>query len=129
MLHVEIVTPSRIAWTGEATEIQVPGAAGEMGVLDGHAMLLAVTRAGVVRVSQEGGTHEDMVVGPGFAEVTPLGVTLLVDLVEGASGVDKGQAQKDLADAEAALADAQHGTDGWREAEYQAEMARARLSV
>ena len=129
MLHVEIVTPSRIAWTGEAVEVQVPGAQGELGALDGHAMLLAVTRAGVVRVSKEGGQEEDLVVGPGFAEVTPLGVTLLVDRVEPGSQVDKAQAQKDLDAAEKILAHSQDGTDEWREAEYQVELSRARLSV
>ena len=129
MLHVEIVTPSRIAWTGEAVEVQVPGAQGELGALDGHAMLLAVTHAGVVRVHQDGGQHEDIVVGPGFAEITPLGVTLLVDQVEPASTVDKAQAQRDLDAAEKTLAHSQDGTDEWREAEYQADLARARLSV
>lgn len=129
MLHVEIVTPTRVAWTGEATELQVPGAAGELGVLDGHAMLLAVTRAGVVRVQKSGGEHEDLVVGPGFAEVTPLGVTLLVDRVELASQVDKAKAQQDLDAAERVLGQSALGTDEWREAEYQVELAQARLSV
>lgn len=129
MLHIEIVTPTRIAWTGEATEVQVPGAQGEMGAMDGHTMLLAVTRAGVVRVNKTGGEHEDLVVGPGFAEITPLGVTLLVDRVESASQIDKEKAQRELDAAEKILGQSMAGTDEWRDAEYQADMARARLSV
>lgn len=129
MLHVEIVTPTRLAWSGEATEVQVPGAQGELGALDGHAMLLAVTRAGVVRVARSDGQREDMVVGPGFAEITPLGVTLLVDRVEPASAVDTAQAQRELDAAEKILARSAEGTDEWREAEYQADLSRARLSV
>ena len=92
-------------------------------------MLLAVTRAGVVRVEKAGGEHEDLVVGPGFAEVTPLGVTLLVDRVEAAHQVSREQAQRDLEAAEAVLGRSMAGTDEWREAEYQAELSRARLSV
>ncbi|NOY24563.1 MAG: ATP synthase F1 subunit epsilon [Oligoflexia bacterium] len=129
MLNVEIVTPTGLAWTGEVTEIQLPGAQGELGVLDGHAMLLAVTRAGVVRVSGPHLEQPDLIVGPGFAEVTPLGVTLLVDQVQPATDVDKAQAQQDLVTAEAALALSQQDTDAWREAEYQADLARARLSA
>lgn len=129
MLHVEIVTPSKVAWKGEATEVQVPGAMGEIGVLDGHAQLLALTKAGVVRVTLEGGQTQSMIVGPGFAELTPLGVTMLVDSFETTDNVDRSKAEAALAAAESALADAQFGTDGWTEAEYQAEMARARLSV
>ena len=129
MLHIEIVTPGAVAWKGEATEVQVPGMLGEMGVLDGHAQVLALTKAGVVRLQLEGGGSETLIVGPGFAELTPLGVTMLVDMVEKAGEVDINQAQRDLENAEAALAQAQADTDGWREAEYQAELARARLSV
>ena len=129
MLHVEIVTPGKVAWTGEALEVEVPGAKGEIGALDGHAPLLALTRAGVVRIALEGGQTQAFVVGPGFAEVTPLGVTLLVDRVEPGSQVDKAQAQKDLDAAEKILAHSQDGTDEWREAEYQVELSRARLSV
>ncbi|RME22911.1 MAG: ATP synthase F1 subunit epsilon [Deltaproteobacteria bacterium] len=129
MLHVEIVTPGAVAWKGEATEVQVPGLLGEMGVLDGHAQVLALTRTGVVRLQLEGGATETLIVGPGFAELTPLGVTMLVDMVEPAGTVDHATAQRDLEAAEAALAQAQDGTDAWREAEYRAELARARLSA
>ena len=129
MLHVEIVTPGKVAWTGEALEVEVPGAKGEIGALDGHAPLLALTRAGVVRIALEGGQTQAFVVGPGFAEVTPLGVTLLVDLVEAVGTVDVATATRDLDAAEKALAQSADGTEEWREAEYKAELARARLSA
>jgi len=129
MLQVDIVTPARVAWKGEAVEVQLPGDQGEMGILDGHATLLAVTRAGVVRLFIEGGQVETMVVGPGFVEVTPLGVTLLVDGVEAAESVDKDQAARDLESAEKALAHEEHGSEAWQQAEYGAAMARARLAV
>ena len=48
MLKIRIVSPRRVAWEGEAAEIQVPGLAGEFGVLPDHARMLAATRAGVV---------------------------------------------------------------------------------
>ncbi len=129
MLHIEIVTPGKVAWKGDATEVQVPGLLGELGVLDGHAQLLSLTRAGVVHIELEGGRKEALVVGPGFAEITPLGVTMLVDLVEKAGSVDASKAAADLQQAEATLAQSQDGTEEWKEAEYQAELARARLSV
>ena len=129
MLHVEIVTPGKVAWTGEALEVEVPGARGEIGALDGHAQLLALTRAGVVRIALEGGQTQAFVVGPGFAEVTPLGVTMLVDLVEAVGTVDVATATRDLDAAEKALAQSADGTEEWREAEYKAELARARLSA
>ena len=129
MLHVEIVTPGKVAWTGEALEVEVPGAKGEIGALDGHAPLLALTRAGVVRIALEGGQTQAFVVGPGFAEVTPLGVTMLVDLVEAVGTVDVATATRDLDAAEKALAQSADGTEEWREAEYKAELARARLSA
>ena len=79
-LQIRIVTPSKVAWEGSSTEIQVPGLLGEFGVLPGHASLLSATRPGRVRVFGESGTELD--VGAGFADVGSGTVTLLVDSCE-----------------------------------------------
>lgn len=125
-LAVEIVTPSASAWKGEATELVAPGMMGEFGVLPEHAHLLSATRAGIVTVSHAGG-KERFVVGPGFAEVGPGQVTLLVDVCMKADAVDKEAAAKALADAESVLAAAEPETAEWRAAKTKAELAAAQL--
>ena len=127
-LAVEIVTPAAVAWQGDAVEVQAPGLAGEFGALVDHAPMLAVTRAGVVSVHTEGGVDR-MVVGAGFAEVGPDRVTLLVDLCESASDVDKSAASEALAAAEAVLSSADPQSDEWARARREADLAAARLEA
>lgn len=127
-LRFEIVTPSRVAWKGEADEVQAPGLQGEFGVLADHAAMLAATRAGVVTVHQ-GGQSTRMVVGPGFAEVADGEMTLLVDLCEEGSSVDKAQAAQDLASAENILGAAAPDSKEFAEASRKAALAAARLDL
>lgn len=127
-LSVEIVTPAKVAWKGEATEVQAPGLAGEFGALPDHASMLAATRAGVVTVHTGSGTKR-MVVGTGFAEVGPGQITLLVDLCEPAETVDRDAAQAALSAAEGTLASADPSTDEWARARREADLATARLDA
>lgn len=127
-VRFEIVTPSRIAWKGEADEVQAPGLQGEFGVLADHAAMLAATRAGVVTVHQ-GGQATRMVVGPGFAEVADGEMTLLVDLCEDGGNIDKQQAAKDLASAENIMGAASPDSREFADASRKASLAAARLDV
>ena len=127
-VRVEIVTPSRVAWKGEADQIEAPGLQGEFGVLADHAAMLAATRAGVVTVHQ-GGQSTRMVVGPGFAEVASNEVTLLVDICEDGADVDKAQAAQDLASAENILGAASPDSREFQEASSKAALAAARLDL
>ena len=127
-IHVEIVTPSEIAYEGDCEMASAPGFMGEFGVLDLHAQTLAVTNAGVVTMAS-GGAVTKLVVGPGFAEVGPDRVTLLVDRCEPSEGIDKVQAQKDLDEAFASLKIHSADSEEGMQARKNADLAMARLSV
>ena len=127
-IHVEIVTPSQIAYSGDCSTATAPGLLGEFGVLDMHAQTLAVTIAGVVSM-ELGGAVTQFVVGPGFAEVGPDRATLLVDHCEPADGVDKAAAQVDLDAAFAAFKIHSADSDEGMQARKQADLAMARLAV
>ena len=127
-IHVEIVTPSEIAYEGDCEMASAPGLMGEFGVLDLHAQTLAVTNAGVVTMTS-GGEVTKVVVGPGFAEVGPDRVTLLVDQCEPSDGIDKVQAQKDLDEAFASLKIHSADSEEGMQARKNADLAMARLSV
>ena len=126
-IHVEIVTPSEIAHQGDCEMVSAPGLMGEFGVLDMHAQTLAVTQAGVVTM-QSGGQVTKFVVGPGFAEVGPDRLTLLVDQCESAEGIDKTAAQADLDAAFAELAQQNTDSEAGILARKRAGLAQARLS-
>ena len=126
-IHVEIVTPSQIAHEGDCDMVSAPGLMGEFGVLDMHAQTLAVTQAGVVTM-QSGGEVTKFVVGPGFAEVGPDRLTLLVDQCESTEGIDKAAAEADLNDAFAELANHNMDSEEGLQARKRADLAQARLS-
>ncbi len=128
-LTVEIVTPAKVAWMGEVAELQAPGVLGEFGVLPGHASMLSVTRAGVVALHGAKDGASRLVVGPGFAEVGPDRVTLLVDSCVAAASVDKAAAAEALAAAEARQAAAAPGSADWDKASRDVELARARTEA
>lgn len=80
-LHVEIVTPRKVAWKGTALDVQAPGELGEFGVLPRHIPFLTVLSPGVVKVRSASGVLRFQV-GAGFAEAGPDRVVLLVDSCE-----------------------------------------------
>lgn len=140
-IKVEIVTPMRRAFEGTVREVQIPGWLGELGVLPGHAALLALSKAGVVSmVGAEGSLTVDketvpvtgdrrLIIGAGIAEVGPESVTLIVDLCEDSANVNRPAAEAALAAAETVLSSADPGSAEWTLNTKAAELARARLSV
>jgi F-type H+-transporting ATPase subunit epsilon len=127
-LTVEIVTPTQTAFSGEALEVQAPGFLGEFGVLPEHTLFLSVVKAGVVTVITTKGTTK-YVVGRGFAEAGPDRVSLLTEVCEESSTVDKVAAKTLLEDAEKTMASADPTSGDFAHAEHQAELARARLAI
>jgi len=128
MVDLTIVTPSQIAFQGSATEVQLPGINGEMGVLPGHASLLTLSRPGVVTV-HNGTDTKRILVGKGVAEVGGAQVTLLVDLCEETATIDKAAAKADLEKASADLKTSAPGTLAREQAEDRIALAQARLSA
>jgi F-type H+-transporting ATPase subunit epsilon len=127
-LQIDIVTPERVVFSGQADVVSAPGWLGEFSVLPDHALFLSLLRAGVVSVTTGQGTKR-FVVGRGFAEVGPDRVVLLTDLAEPADKADRAGAQKLLESAERVMADSEPGTAEREAAERDAELAQARLSV
>ena len=93
-LHVELVSPERILYSGDADMVvcrTVGG--GEVAFLTGHAPFLAALETGVVRVKTPGG--EEVAAGHGgFVEVRDDRVIILSDVAELAKDVDVSRAER-----------------------------------
>lgn len=77
-LQFDLVTPERRLASVKATEVQIPGADGDMTAMAAHSPTITTLRPGVLRVIHGGGSDEYVVVG-GFAEITPEGVSVLAE--------------------------------------------------
>ena len=75
-LHVVVISPEATVFDGEAESVVVPALTGEMGILRGHAPLMAVLGTGTMRVTR-GGTVDKYLVDGGFIQVADNVVTVL----------------------------------------------------
>jgi F-type H+-transporting ATPase subunit epsilon len=77
--HLDLVSPAKLIFAGDVTQVDVPGLEGDFGVLAGHAPLVATLKPGVLTVFADGAPQRYVVLG-GFAEVSSEGLTILADI-------------------------------------------------
>ncbi|MBX2972804.1 MAG: ATP synthase F1 subunit epsilon [Flavobacteriales bacterium] len=77
-MKVEIITPDKELFKGEASYVGVPGVDGSMGFLNNHAPLITVLRAGEVQVKTDSGVKAFAVKG-GVVEVSNNTVIVLAE--------------------------------------------------
>jgi F-type H+-transporting ATPase subunit epsilon len=96
-LHLEIVTPERMAFSDEVDMVLVPGVNGELGILPHHTPLVSLLGVGELKIRKEGA-----IVG-GFLQVRPDKVVVMAETAEIGSEIDLERAQRARAEAEKAL--------------------------
>ena len=101
-LHLEIVTPERLAYEGDVDAVVCPGIEGELGVLPHHAPLLTTLGVGELRI-RTGGQEEYFAIAGGFLQVRPDKVVVMAETADMASEIDLEKAQEARRKAEQAL--------------------------
>ena len=101
-LHLEIVTPEKLAYEGEVDSVQLPGSEGELGVLPHHAPLISTLGAGELRL-RKGGEDEYFAIVGGFLQVLPDKVVVMAETADMASEIDLEKAEQARREAERAL--------------------------
>jgi F-type H+-transporting ATPase subunit epsilon len=99
---LSLVTPEGPAYEGEAEMLIVPGVSGEIGVLARHAPLVAMLRAGEIRV-KAGGDWQAFAAGPGYFKVQQDRALVLVDDAVRADEIDVEEARREAEEARALL--------------------------
>jgi F-type H+-transporting ATPase subunit epsilon len=106
-LTLEIVTPERLAYSGEVDSVQLPGSEGELGVLPHHAPLVSTLGVGELRI-RKGGTEESFAIVGGFLQVRPDKVVVMAETADLAAEIDLEKAQEARREAERALETGYH---------------------
>jgi F-type H+-transporting ATPase subunit epsilon len=76
----ELVTPEKLLFSGAVESVVVPGTEGDFEVLAMHAPLMSTIRPGVIVVKEApGAAGQRLFVRGGFADVNPLGLTILAE--------------------------------------------------
>jgi F-type H+-transporting ATPase subunit epsilon len=102
--HFDLVSPEKLAFSGEVDQVDVPGAEGDFGVLAGHAPVVAAIRPGILTVTT-GGTHQKIIVLGGLAEVSDKGLTVLADVATSLDELDKAKFADQISEMEAKLSE------------------------
>jgi F-type H+-transporting ATPase subunit epsilon len=127
---LSLVTPEGAAFEGEAEMLVVPGADGEIGVLARHAPLVAMLKAGEIRVKSDG-QWQAFAAGPGYFKVQQDRALVLVDDAVRADDIDVEEARREIEEAKELLARIDAGEeeyDRWK-AEQRLRHAENKLTV
>ena len=90
----------------DADMVVLPGEAGQMGVMGGHAPLMTTLVTGEILLYENDEEQEALFVNGGIAEVRPDVVTILADVAERVDDIDIQRAEAARERAEASVAEA-----------------------
>ena len=102
--HFDLVSPEKLAFSGDVDQVDVPGVEGDFGVLAGHTPVVAAIRPGILTVTS-GGTHQKIIVLGGLAEVSENGLTVLADVATSMQELDREKFADKIAEMEEKLAE------------------------
>ena len=106
--RLEIITPDRVFYEGEASMVEFNSVEGEMGVYKHHIPLTTVLAPGVVTITQDG-DKKTAAVHAGFAQILGDKVTFLAEIAEWPDEIDVPRAEAAKARAEERIRN--HGAD------------------
>ncbi len=124
---VEIITPDRVFFTGEADMIEFNTGDGQIGVYKNHIPLTTVLEPGVVVIHNDD-QQKVAAVHAGFAEILGEKVTLLAELAEWPDEIDVNRAEAAKQRAEDRIAAKSENLD-LKRAEYALHKALIRIDV
>ena len=121
-MQVEVVSPERILFSGEADMVVARSEGGDIAFLSNHAPFLGTLGIGIVKINLTGGGVEHIAVHGGFVEVRDNRVIILSDVAELVDHIDLERARKAKEEAEAALRSGQ-------DSEIEAALRRAEVRI
>src|SRR3979409_1294307 len=102
--HFDLVSPEKLAFSGEVDQVDIPGIEGDFGVLAGHAPVVAAGRPGIL-TGTAGRPPPRVIVLGGLAEVSDKGLTVLADVATSMQDLDREKFADKIAEMEAKLAE------------------------
>jgi F-type H+-transporting ATPase subunit epsilon len=124
-VQFDLVSPERRLASYQATEVQIPGAMGDLTAMEGHAATITSLRPGLLKVTGAEGVKAYVVTG-GFAEISATGVSVLAEQAVALDEMTPAQMDALVADAcEAAAVNADKDTADKAVADLYAMRAQA----
>jgi F-type H+-transporting ATPase subunit epsilon len=100
--NLEIVSPEKLLLSRPVDMVVIPASEGDMGVMEGHTPMIVMLRGGTIDLYDGDKITDRLFVDGGFAEVTPERCTVLANKAIPLAEVNEADAERRLAEAEAA---------------------------
>mmetsp|Transcript_76280 Transcript_76280/g.172440 ORF Transcript_76280/g.172440 Transcript_76280/m.172440 type:complete len:187 (-) Transcript_76280:59-619(-) len=126
-VQLKVLSPEGLGVTETVSEVILPSASGQLGVLANHAPMMTALDIGVLRYKQKGEWKPLVVLG-GFASVDSNQLSILVNDFEKVEDIDLGQAKAELETATSQLEKAESKKDKL-DATQSVKKAAARLQA
>lgn len=91
-LHLEIITPEQMVFSGKVSMVTAPGTEGIIGILPNHIPLFSRLEPGELKIVREGRKTSYMALAGGFIQVQLNSVTILADTAERAESINEAKA-------------------------------------
>jgi F-type H+-transporting ATPase subunit epsilon len=127
-IQLEVVTPERRVLSETVDSVNVPGMAGELGILPGHTPLISQLQTGVLSYAQGGSAHRLHVSG-GFMEVNEDRVSVLAEIAEHPAEIDAARARLARERAEKTLSSFSGTEEDFETARARLERSVVRLQI
>lgn len=124
--HCEILTPTGEVAKAETTHVRFPASDGQMGIMGGHAPLVARMGAGLVQIDVPEAETQRYFISGGFAQMHDDTLTLLTEECIALEEISPEQAWEELAEARQLPQDTP-AQEAYREEAIQAARVKFRL--
>ncbi len=105
--RLQIISPAAVVLDESVAMVEIPGAEGDFGVLPNHAPFFSMLRPGVITVHMvDGGHRRRFFATAGYADVSPVGTTVLSDHIQDVNDISMDEASEALKAAREAVAEA-----------------------
>lgn len=127
VFKLQIVTPERVFYEGDAVMVELSTTEGDIGVYANHIPMTAVVAPGVLKI-HEGAGIKKAALHAGFIQVLPQEITIMAEIIEWPEEIDVKRAEEARVRAERRLKDNPAELDTVR-AKLALRRAMARLSA
>ncbi|MDF1498418.1 MAG: ATP synthase F1 subunit epsilon [Patescibacteria group bacterium] len=128
-INLQIITPEKVAYKGEADQVTLPTREGEITILANHIPLISTMKHGELCI-KNGNEEIPMAVCNGFVEVKKNNITIMTDIAERVHEIDEEKAKEARKKAEDMLKEKDRMSDvAFADATAILEKSLARIKV
>ncbi len=128
VLKLNIMTPDRTFYDGEASMVEFTSTEGELGIYPGHIPLASIVAPGVLTIHEAGGEVKKAALHSGFAKISTDEIMILAEVIEWPDEIDINRANEAKERAQRRLSGKDSGLDIQR-AELALKRSLTRISL